>query len=365
MHKKEYYEEYGATAACTLRLLKPWFRSSFTRHLTGDSWFGSVKVAIKLEQENIVSKLSIKTNTSQFPMKRLIEETGAQRGDSLTLGAEKDGVKFMAVGWRRRRPRGEKHFVSTVLSTVGQAGDHPQMASYKRHDEFGNRKPDFKISIPWLFYLYYIYMAMIDRVNQLRQGILNITLHWHVKDAFLCFFAHFLGLIVVNAYKLMCFHGNHDDAMQEESLMEFVEKLSLELLQLGPKSTAASTALTAPSNQVKEVAGIKVGYCKKPSRCCDPLCKKHKHPGRSKYYCLLCFEASKKQAKKYSEFTYCGALETSVKEEKESIMVQRGCLLRHIVESHCGGKMCSDWMKFEDDVEEEEKVDVIKSRHSI
>jgi hypothetical protein len=46
MRDKKWDNDFGATCACTLRLVEPWFNSG--RVIIADAWFGSVKCALEL-----------------------------------------------------------------------------------------------------------------------------------------------------------------------------------------------------------------------------------------------------------------------------------------------------------------------------
>ena len=65
MHKAEFYKEFGATAACAIRLAQATFNKGDIVH--GDSYFGQVKVlkAIK-ENGGVFSNFVVKTPMPDF-----------------------------------------------------------------------------------------------------------------------------------------------------------------------------------------------------------------------------------------------------------------------------------------------------------
>ena len=50
--KKEFYSDFGATTATTLRLCKKWFGSK--KVIVADSWFGSCKTAEVLRENQTI-----------------------------------------------------------------------------------------------------------------------------------------------------------------------------------------------------------------------------------------------------------------------------------------------------------------------
>ena len=67
---KEFYIDYGATTATTLRLMQPFFGSG--RVCLGDSWFGSVKSCCALLERGVYSVLDVKTAHKGFPKTTLL-----------------------------------------------------------------------------------------------------------------------------------------------------------------------------------------------------------------------------------------------------------------------------------------------------
>jgi hypothetical protein len=55
MEKKKYHNEYGATTACTLRLVEAagLIAAGIPRIVLGDAWFASVKTALALKTRGL------------------------------------------------------------------------------------------------------------------------------------------------------------------------------------------------------------------------------------------------------------------------------------------------------------------------
>ncbi len=53
MQKKAYSAQFGATTACTLRLVEAAGLMGSTRVVIGDSWFSSVKTALQLRNRGV------------------------------------------------------------------------------------------------------------------------------------------------------------------------------------------------------------------------------------------------------------------------------------------------------------------------
>ena len=132
--KHQWYDEYGHTTACSLRLLAPyykgprrpseaWFKGPEqpTRAYYGDSWFMGVNAAeaIYLESGKVIYPFGdVKTNTSRFPTVELRAQCGPESGDWATMTssvhlADDTYLNVMAVA-HRRGPE-----VHTYLSTHG------------------------------------------------------------------------------------------------------------------------------------------------------------------------------------------------------------------------------------------------------
>lgn len=67
---KKWVEDFGATTACTLRLVENWRGGGFI--VIADSWFGSTRTAEELLELGFYSVLSIKRGCKDYPKAELL-----------------------------------------------------------------------------------------------------------------------------------------------------------------------------------------------------------------------------------------------------------------------------------------------------
>ena len=113
MASKRWQKEFGAGTATTLRLTSPWHGSG--RIVYGDSWFGSVKTAIKLLHFGLFFIGVVKTAHTGYPLKPLAGRCPPGKGSFVAAIAEEDGGQLNAVAWRDRKVH---CFVSTCGTTL-------------------------------------------------------------------------------------------------------------------------------------------------------------------------------------------------------------------------------------------------------
>ncbi len=94
-----------------LELLEPW-ASTKRRIVCADSYFASVRAAVRLDEINFGFQGPIKTATTGFPMKALGEVAFKDRGEVAALVAEVQGVDMAAVAWLDRN---RYYFISTAF----------------------------------------------------------------------------------------------------------------------------------------------------------------------------------------------------------------------------------------------------------
>lgn len=107
--EKKWVDRFGATTACTLRLVERW--QGCGHIVIGDSWFGSTRTAEELLELGFYSVLSIKRGCKDFPKRELLDAMKT-RGDvrfywdEVTLGVEGGGDTYTvyAAGHMDKKP---------------------------------------------------------------------------------------------------------------------------------------------------------------------------------------------------------------------------------------------------------------------
>ena len=124
MAEKEYYDEYGATTACNLRLSKELHNSE--RAWGGDSWFMSVTDVEVLLDHGLYGYGDVKTKTSRYPTKELQELVGPNAGDwAVMTTTVAGGKKIYAIG-HRRGGTVHTYISSHGLSVLGKPQAHKE-----------------------------------------------------------------------------------------------------------------------------------------------------------------------------------------------------------------------------------------------
>ena len=111
MEDKDRANQFGATAATTIRLTEPY--NDTGNWVIADSLFRSLKTATELLNRGLYSIMLIKTAHKGFP-KGLLSQQQLQRGEWETCSMEVDGKTFHACRFRDLKL---KEFISTC-STV-------------------------------------------------------------------------------------------------------------------------------------------------------------------------------------------------------------------------------------------------------
>ena len=181
MADKEYVKEYGATAACCLRITAPWKGSG--RIVVGDSWFGSVKTCVQLFNINgLYSNLIVKTAHKKYP-REMLREKEIERGQWVSVLGEVDGVKLLATRFIDLQ---EKLFIASCSTDL----DGPPRQT-KHHG---------KIARPQVAYDYLSASASIDIHNHFRTGSTALEDAWQTKNAHMRQVAGVLGFLFTNGY---------------------------------------------------------------------------------------------------------------------------------------------------------------------
>ena len=217
----EYYNEYGHTAATSLRLLKPWFKGPRrpdepwfkgpeqpTRSCYGDSWFMGVNQmeAVYWESGKVMHFFGdVKTNTSRFPTQELRAAVGPNSGDWATFTTQVHLPDFtcmeaMAVG-HRRGPEVHTYLSSQGVTTAGT----PQ----KHKDDFLDAETRHSVprKCPAVLNDATLAQPKIDRGNRRRQYDLAMEKRFRTEAFPFRLFTTILGICVTDCYYLDMYHN--------------------------------------------------------------------------------------------------------------------------------------------------------------
>jgi hypothetical protein len=196
---------------------------------------------------------------------------------------------------------------------------------------------DYEVARPMLFELYHTLMPMVDQHNARRQGHLRLEKAWSTKDAFIRFFACWLGVIVVcivNAYLMSQFFSNQDNPIRGLDQRTFVKRLSIEMMEYAAKvqelrgsSSSGSSSRAAAAEAGKQFDFFLVS---KHQRCQTQGCK-----GFTNIKCKACSGGLESG----SAGAYCSVYYDRAKGGKRSAAevaaqgedggIKRGCMAMH------------------------------------
>ena len=190
---------------CCLRLTESLKGSG--RTVIADSWFGSVKSAVELMNQNgLYAIMLVKTAHRNYP-KSLLNNNQLSRGKWVSMQTESNGVKLQANKFMDLK---NKQFITTCST------DLPGPPRKTKHAGDINR--------PMVAYEYLESAASIDIHNHVRTGSLGFEDIWKTKQPIHRQFAGVVGFIFTNAYlasnyfqkkevKHVCFKINLSNAM--------------------------------------------------------------------------------------------------------------------------------------------------------
>ena len=239
MHKKKYFSDVGATAACSLRLIEGAqfsgeqmrerleARKNNKRHVVfADSWFGSVKLAECLKlvysekswkhgKDEFKYKIkrglgenpngheivcAIKSNCSLFPKKELENKMEKwPSGSYLVLECTTPGtnVDLVALGYKYNA-RKTLCFVMTKNAGATSPGATPYIAKWP--DKYRNVL-EREIPRPDVISNYFRASNKIDVHNHLRQSLLGLERFWTTRNPWFRYDCTIIGQTLIDAYK--------------------------------------------------------------------------------------------------------------------------------------------------------------------
>ena len=192
-----------------MRLAKPYAGSG--RTVVADSGFGCVAVAIKmLSVLGLFLLAMVKTAHRLFPKDYLLLYPYKTEGQTVTMKAEKDGVKLFAAGWNDKK-------VKTIVATCGTTlpgGDHRKRRW--RNSKSSRSSTIYAHSVPRtkIFPDYFNGAQFIDVHNRRRQSSLRLesikTHSWRFR-----LFCTVTGMAMVDSF--LAYFKFHSDGKNKKT----------------------------------------------------------------------------------------------------------------------------------------------------
>jgi hypothetical protein len=199
MRRKHFVDDYGATTACTVRMLHKMgmsetnLETKLKRVVTADSWFASLKTA-KAVKNFLGMEFTgpIKTSHSGFPIEAIRWAlTEKQRGEHVVFKLQ--GEDVWAIGWN------DVHF-KCYITTHGT--DEPGPQANKKRQRLDGRSYNIKVNRPSIIAHYNEQMGWVDRHNRFRQDILGLHRVWKTKRWQTRIQLEMLGMALVDTFLL-------------------------------------------------------------------------------------------------------------------------------------------------------------------
>lgn len=236
MRAKQYSEQHGGTAGCTLRMVEATEHCGLKfpsrkhaqedkrpEYYKGDSWFSSVRLAEEMASRGHAYCGALKTSSKYFP-KQQLEDTMKDfpSGSSLVMKCiTPKGHDLRAIGYKYNN-RKVLLFVSTANAGSTAPGD-PYIARF--NDSHGNvsQRPVERLD---MISKYFGHSNAIDTHNQSRQGNLKLEKRWVTQDCWFRLNTTLIGMSVTDcwlAYK----HGTKSNV----TVVEFTDRLAADLVR--------------------------------------------------------------------------------------------------------------------------------------
>jgi len=220
------------STATTLRLVEPWLYKG--RHVLGDSWFASVQTALHLKLKGTFFTGMVKTAHREFVkdfiQKEAFDENSA-RGATVTLTAEKKGVKLIAHGWNEpgKKDKPRKALISTCGVTT--AADKSLRRRWILNPETAQMEPK-TLEIPQTHLVkdYFDGAQGIDVFNHHRQGGLRLEA-LNTSDCWFRVFECMVGTLETSSFNA---YRYFEAGKQDEVHGAFTEVLAMQLTGFRP-----------------------------------------------------------------------------------------------------------------------------------
>ena len=240
MREAAHANKLGVQAACTIRLASlvnnkhdgdndnhlptadTTTQVSRKQIIIGDSWFGSVKAAVKLGKANMEFIGNIKGSYHSFPKDYIMNTLrNESAGTSILLTATVDGVELQAIGWKFNK-KSTQMFVATKYAGSIRNGT-PYIQKFP--DEFGNVFQR-EVPRPAVLSTYYACANTVDKHNHVRQHLLALESAWVTCNQWFRVYTTIVGMHVIDSMKLYC----HFTGRTCMSTSTYINKLCFQLL---------------------------------------------------------------------------------------------------------------------------------------
>ena len=245
MPKEKFAEEFGCTAACTLRLVEGTQYcgrnvserkdavEAFKRELVlADAWFGSVKAAERIKMLHVDEDgnpagheiiAAVKSNHSNYPKKEIEDlMDDFPSGSHLVFECKSPttGVCLVAIGYKYNA-RKVLCFVATKNAGSTQPGT-PYIARFP--DEYGNVS-NRAVPRPKIVSKYFANSDKVDAHNHARQYQLALEKRWVTHCGWFRIDTTFIGITVTDAWKCVKFQSNNS-ALKKMTIKQFADRVA-------------------------------------------------------------------------------------------------------------------------------------------
>ena len=198
MARQKWCRQFGATTACTVRLLDALHLSELhqdpppARCVFADSWFASVSTVLALREHlGLHFTGPVKTAHRNFPIEAIRHTLSKmKRGEHITLKCE-EVENLWAIGWH-------DHHFKCYVTTHGST--KPGKPAPKRRQDIEGSTYLKEIPRPDVIAKYQAEMGYVDRHNRFRQGILHLAKVWKTRRWQTRIQLELLGMALVDAY---------------------------------------------------------------------------------------------------------------------------------------------------------------------
>ena len=296
LFEREFEAAWGYTTALNFRLAKNELDSN--RIYAGDSRFMSVDAIEDLHFKNMYGIGDVKTKTSRYPVKKIMELCGPNAGDWSLMSSELEGgFKIYAIGHRRG---GEVHtFIASCGLTIAGV---PQ----KHREDMGVYGSMEARKCPQVLNMWSQMQPKIDKNNRFRQDILGIEERFVTKSFPFRMLTTVIGITFANAFEWFNYFIDSKKYC-DETFLAFMRDLSYDGMHntydqqaMSPAGRAATADASSPARQLSprqicmqhRIVPIKSipGFKGSPKQLCA-VCQDNKHKTRT--CCFLCSTAER------------------------------------------------------------------------